>query len=81
MKIEWCCGEHGTAFFTRGHVLLDEFMAAVAKEVDSDDHILKEPPNHCWMRVCRNFQAETMMYVEAKPESRGAFKCTWVQAY
>lgn len=81
MEIEYCCGDDGPAYFTRDHVPLDEFMAAVAKEVDSDNRILEEAPGHCWMRVCRNFQEETMIYVEAKPESRGAFKCTWVQAY
>ena len=81
MEIEYCCGDDGPAYFTRAHVPLDEFMAEVAKEVDPDDRILSEEPGHCWMRVCRNFQEEMMMYVEAKPESRGAFKCTWVQAY
>ena len=81
MEIDYCCGENGQSYFARGHVPLDEFMDAVAKEVDPDDRILSEEPAHCWMRVCRNFAEETMMYVEAKPESRGAFKCTWVQAY
>ena len=81
MEIEYCCGDDGPAYFTRGHVPLDVFMVEVAKQVDHDDRILEEQPSHCWMRVCRNFEEETMMYVEAKPESRGAFKCTWVQAY
>lgn len=81
MEIEYCYGDDGAAYFTRGHVPIDKFMREVEKEVDADDRILLERPRHCWMRVCRDFREETMMYVEAKPESRGAFKCTWVQAY
>ena len=81
MEIEYCYGDDGPAYFARDHVPLDEFMAEVTKQVDPDDRILEEEPSHCWMRVCRNFQEETMMFVEAEPGSRGAFKCTWIQAY
>lgn len=79
MEIECCRGDDGAAYFTRGHVPLEEFMQAVEKETDPDDPILSGDPVHCWMRVCRDFGKGVMIYVEAKPESRGAFKCTWVQ--
>ena len=81
MDIRYCCGDGGPAYFIKDHVPLDAFMAEVAKQVDPDDKILEQPPGHCWMRVCRDFKEERMMYVEAAPESRGAFKCTWVQGY
>jgi hypothetical protein len=81
MYIEYCFGEDGPSFNARGHVPLDEFMNEVALNVDSDDRILKETPVHCWTRVVRDFESGVMMYTEAVPGSRGAFKCTWVQAY
>ena len=79
MVIKHCYSEEGSAYFTKGHVPLEAFMDNVAKEVDPDDSILNCEPVHCWMRVCRDFQEEAAIYVEAAPESRGAFKCTWVQ--
>ena len=79
MDIEYCWGDDGEAFFTKGHVPIDEFMTRIKAETDASDPILKSKPRHCWMRVCRDFQNGTMVYAEAKPASKGAFKCTWLQ--
>ncbi len=79
MELNYLHGNEGRAFFVKGFVPLDEFMAAVSKEVEVGDPILGEKAAHCWMRVCRDFQEEHAVYVEAKPESRGAFRVTWIQ--
>ena len=79
MELQYCCGDEGRAYYTKAHVPLDEFMAALRREVDADDPILGETPTHCWMRVCRDFQEEHAILVEAAPESRGAFRATWIQ--
>ena len=79
MDVEYCWGEEGEAFFVREHLPLDEFMDRIKNEVDPNDPILKSTPRHCWMRVCRDFQNNSMVYAEAKPASKGSFKCTWLQ--
>ena len=76
MNIEYCWGDDGEAFFAKGHIPIDEFTAALAAEPK-----LKGEPKHCWMRVCRDFQAGSMVYAEAKPASKGAFKCTWLDQW
>lgn len=55
MKLEYCYGDEGRAYYTKAHVPLPDFMAALRSEVDADDPILGEQPTHCWMRVCRDF--------------------------
>lgn len=81
MEIEHTYGDEGRAFYTRGHVPFDEFMAAVANDYccEKDDPILGEQPTHCWMRVCRDFNEGHSIFVEAAPNSRGAFRVTWLQ--
>jgi hypothetical protein len=79
MNLEYLRAEYGEVYFTRGHVPLDKFMDELRRQVDSDDPILLEDPEHLWMRCCRDFQEGIGVYVEAVPESRGAFKCTWIQ--
>lgn len=80
MDIQYCCGDDGRAYYTKAHVPFEDFMAALRREVDTDDDpILSEQPTHCWMRVCRDFQEEHAILVEAAPESRGAFRATWIQ--
>lgn len=79
MELNYACGDEGRAFYVKGHVPIDEFMFAVASEVDADDPILSQEPAHCWMRVGRDFQEGHMILVEAAPESRGAFRATWIQ--
>ncbi len=75
-----CChGDEGRAWYVKGHVPLDEFMAVLRDEVFSDDTILEEAPSHCWMRIGRNFQEEHAILLEATPGSRGAFRATWIQ--
>lgn len=74
-----CCGDDGRAYYVKGHIPLDEFMASVRYEVSADDPILNEEPRHCWMRVCRDFNEEHQIIIEAKPESKGAFRATWIQ--
>lgn len=79
MELQCCYGDDGRAYYTKAHVPLDEFMAALRSEVDADDPILGEQPTHCWMRVCRDFNEGHAILVEAKPGSRGAFRATWIQ--
>lgn len=79
MDLEYTQGDDGRAYFTKGHVPFDAFMASVKGEVEKHDPILSEVPVHCWMRVCRDFQEGHAVYVEAKPESRGSFRATWIQ--
>jgi hypothetical protein len=77
--IEFCCGDDGRAYYVKAHIPLNEFMAAVRYEVGEDDPILAEEPTHCWMRVCRDFEQECSVLVEAAPGSKGAFRATWIQ--
>lgn len=79
MVLKSCRDDNGYAFYIKGHVDLADFMSAVAIGVDPDDPILSETPVHCWMRVCRDFSNEASLIAEATPNSRGAFKCTWIQ--
>lgn len=79
MELNFIHGDEGRAYFVKAHVPLEEFMDAVRNEVEVDDPILSEKPTHCWMRVCRDFQEEISVYVEAAPNSRGAFRVTWIQ--
>ena len=79
MELEYLCGEYGVAYFARGHVPLDQFMTELKRHVDANDPLLIEDPEHLWMRCCRDFQEGRGVYIEAAPESRGAFKCTWIQ--
>lgn len=82
MQINYCFGEEGQAYWTKGHVPLDEFMTEVEYYVEgSDDRIMQEKPVHCWVRVCRDFQEGRMLIVKANPGSHGAFQCTWLQVY
>ena len=78
-KLRFCGGDDGRAFYMKGHVPFDAFMAAIRTEVTDDDTILKEEPEHCWLRVCRDFEEGCPIIVEAKPESKGAFRATWIQ--
>lgn len=75
----YCAGDDGRAWYVKGHVPLDAFMAVLREEVFSDDTILQEAPSHCWMRIGRDFQEEHAILLEATPGSRGAFRATWIQ--
>lgn len=77
--LRFCCGDDGRAYYVKGHVPLDAFMAVLRHEVTEDDPILKEEPVHCWMRICRDFEEGHQIIVEAEPESKGAFCATWIQ--
>ena len=79
MELQYCFGDEGRAYYAKGHVPLDEFMAELCKEVGADDTILDEHPIHCWLRVCRDFQSESPILVSAIPGSLGSFKATWIQ--
>lgn len=79
MDIEVFCGDDGTAYMAKGHVPFDEFKASLLKEVDTDDPVMRETPEHVWMRRSYNFQERHAIVDEAKAGSRGAFKATWVQ--
>lgn len=71
--------DYGTSAMAKGHVPLPEFMAAVRAEVDEDDPILGEEPEHTWMRYTYDFQERRRCIEEARPGSRGAFKATFIQ--
>jgi len=79
VALEYVCGDDGRAYFAKGHVDIASFMTALRKEVNSDDHILTETPEHCWMRYVRDFGDAQTLITEAKTGSRGAFKATWIQ--
>lgn len=79
MELRYLREEDGAAYYTKGHVSIDDFMAAVEKETGPDDSILKESPSHIWLRATREFGENQTVYGEAKPGSRGAFKATWIQ--
>jgi hypothetical protein len=73
-------GDDGRAYYVRGHVDIAEFMGAVKIDLcDENDSLLNETAVHTHMRVCRDFQEETQILVEAEPGSRGSFAVTWVQ--
>lgn len=79
MELRYLRGDDGRAYFTKGHVPLDEFMAAVEKETGPHDSILKEKPEHVWLRATRDFGENQTVYGEAVPNSQGAFRATWLQ--
>lgn len=79
MDMCYCNGDDGRAYYVKGHVDIAEFKAALADEVDKGDPILAEDVSYCWMRICRDFQQEHSVIAEAAPNSRGAFRVTWVQ--
>lgn len=79
IDLHYCHGDDGRAYYAKGHVPFDEFMAALRQQVNDDDPILHEEPSHCWMRACRNFQEGVPVLAEAPAGSRGAFKATWIQ--
>jgi hypothetical protein len=75
-------GDDGVAYYAKGFVPLDEFMDAVKLHEGEDfESIPFGEPTHCWMRTVRDFQENQTMFTEAAPNSRGAFKCTWIQEY
>ncbi len=78
-SLRFCGGDDGRAYYLKGHVPFAAFMAAIRMEVTDDDAILNEEPEHCWLRVCRDFEEGHQIIVEAKPESKGAFRATWIQ--
>ena len=80
MDINYCDGEDGYAYYAKGHVLIQEFMAQLAGEVDEHDAIRSETPFHTWKRFVRDFQEGRAALVDAEPESRGAFPVTWVES-
>jgi hypothetical protein len=67
VELHYCCGDNGRAYYVKGHVPTDEFVAALRKTLDADDPILSERAEHCWMRMCRDFQENHAVLVEAKP--------------
>jgi hypothetical protein len=79
MEVHYVCGDDGKAYYAKGFVPFDKFMAAVKAEEYDDAPILICKPEHCWLRTCRDFQEERTVFVEAAPGSRGAFRVTWVQ--
>lgn len=79
MNIQFCSSDEGRAFYTKGHIPFDVFMSYLRHEVSKNDPILNEQPSHCWMRICRDFQEDCSMIIEAAPESRGSFRVTWIQ--
>ena len=79
MNLSYCGGEDGAAYYAKGHVDKTQFLDALKKEVDSNDPILIEPIEHTWKRMTRDFQEQHTVIIDAKPNSRGAFPCTWIE--
>lgn len=77
--MHYCHGDDGRAYYVKGHVPIAEFKTELSKQVDSNDDIINQEISHCWMRVCRNFDEGHSILCEAEPNSRGAFRVTWVQ--
>jgi hypothetical protein len=75
MELVYLQGEDNNAYFTKGHVCFEEFMDTIGKEQFLD------VPEHIWLRTTRDFQENRTVYEEAVPNSRGAFKATWVDVY
>lgn len=78
MELTYLQGEDGIAYFARGHVNVMGFMLALVQEVGPEDSILQSAPEYIWLRTTRDFQEGRTMYEEAVPNSRGAFKATWI---
>lgn len=76
-RIESAWRDGGNAYYVRGHVPTDLFIAALRRELEVANLELDEEPTHCWKRICRDFAEGRSMIVEAAPNSRGAFRCTW----
>jgi len=81
MEIEWLRNDDNYTYMTKGHVDFADFMAALKLEVSDDDKILTKDPVHTWGRWTRDFEEQcTVLSVDARPGSRGAFKVTLISA-
>ena len=80
MELTYLLGEDGSAYFTKGYVPFDEFMLVLEQDVGPGDSILQNTPEHIWLRTTRDFQENRTVYEEAAPNSRGAFKVTWINS-
>jgi hypothetical protein len=80
MELHYFYGDDGAAYMVKGHVDSGEFMASLRKEVGADDPILNSKPEHCWKRYMRDFEEERTVIGNAKPNARGAFRATWIEA-
>lgn len=76
VDVMYLAGDDGCAYMAKGHVDLGEFKKAINE--DSYGLFSHCTPKHIWLRTVYNFQEERTEYMEAKPNSRGAFKATWV---
>ena len=80
MELLYCSGEDGYAYYSKGHVPLKNFMDALVMQTDENDSIRHETPTHTWKRIARNFQERHQVIIDADPESRGAFRVTWIES-
>ena len=80
MEINYATTEGGqTAYYSRGHVNRSDFLSELEKWVDPGDEALSAEVQHCWKRVCRDFEERCSIIVGAEPRSRGAFPVTWAE--
>jgi hypothetical protein len=71
----------GYGYSTLGHVDLAEFMVEVRAQVEDDDKILNEEPEHVWACYEDGEEDEELeVYIELCSKSRiGSFPMTWIQ--
>jgi hypothetical protein len=50
MRLECSSDEDGRSFYIKGHIDLELFMCAVQKETGENAKILKQKPEHIWMK-------------------------------
>lgn len=82
MILETSSGDDGECFYVKGHVDLELFMRAVSKESGQNENILKQKPEHIWMRKCHDFTGQYgYLMIRSKPNRQGSFKVTWIEEY
>ncbi len=73
VEVQWLASDHTQTYMAKGHVDKAAMIAAVEKDLGEPATGYAEP-EHAWWRATPRDGGT--WYLEAAPESRGAFRCT-----
>jgi hypothetical protein len=79
ISLEYCYGDDGPAYWARGDIADDVFRAALRREVDDDDPIMRSNIKHGYMRYSPDPEGEHPVVIDFDvAHKRGAWLATWV---